>query len=49
MCGNICYEYNPDLGDPDADVKPGTKFQDLPEDWVCPLCNSAKTEFVPVK
>ncbi|WP_423780290.1 rubredoxin, partial [Acidaminococcus timonensis] len=26
-----------------------TKFQDLPEDWVCPLCNSAKTEFVPVK
>ena len=49
VCKGCGYEYNPDLGDPDADVKPGTKFQDLPEDWVCPLCNSAKTEFVPVK
>lgn len=49
VCNGCGYEYDPDLGDPDADIKPGTKFQDLPEDWVCPLCNSEKTEFVEVK
>lgn len=49
VCNGCGYEYDPDLGDPDADIKPGTKFKDLPEDWVCPLCNSEKTEFVEVK
>ncbi len=49
VCNGCGYKYDPDLGDPDADIKPGTKFQDLPEDWVCPLCNSEKTEFVEVK
>lgn len=49
VCNGCGYEYDPDLGDPDADIKPGTKFADLPEDWVCPLCNSEKDKFVPVK
>ena len=49
VCNGCGYEYDPDLGEPDADIKPGTKFADLPEDWVCPLCNSEKDKFVPVK
>ena len=33
---NICsYVYNPEQGDTDAGIKPGTKFEDLPDDWVC--------------
>ena len=45
----VCdYIYDPELGDPEAGVKPGTAFEDLPEDWVCPLCGVGKDEFVPV-
>ena len=35
VCG---YEYDPEVGDPDNGIAPGTAFEDLPEDWVCPLC-----------
>lgn len=49
VCNGCGYEYDPDLGDPDGEVKTGTKFTDLPEDWVCPLCNSEKADFVEVK
>ena len=42
----VCnYIYDAAQGDPDADVKPGTKFEDLPADWVCPLCGAGKSEF----
>jgi rubredoxin len=42
VCG---YIYDPAKGDPDNGVKAGTKFEDLPVEWVCPLCGAAKDEF----
>lgn len=43
---NICgYVYDPAAGDPDNGVAPGTKFEDVSEDWVCPVCGAAKSEF----
>ncbi|MDR1933360.1 MAG: rubredoxin [Spirochaetales bacterium] len=43
---NVCgYIYNPDEGDPSNGVKPGTAFESVPEDWVCPLCGAGKSEF----
>jgi rubredoxin len=45
VCG---YIYDPADGDPDNGVKPGTKFEDIPDDWVCPLCGASKSEFEPV-
>ncbi len=45
---NICgYIYNPDKGDPDAGVEPGTPFEDLPDDWICPVCGASKDDFSP--
>lgn len=41
-CG---YIYNPEEGDPIAGIAPGTAFEDLPEDWVCPDCGLGKDEF----
>ncbi len=41
------YIYDPELGDPDAGIEPGTAFEDLPEDWVCPLCGAGKEDFEP--
>lgn len=42
VCG---YVYNPEEGDPDSGIAPGTKFEDIPEDWVCPLCGVGKDQF----
>ena len=42
VCG---YVYDPQVGDPEAGIEPGTPFEDLPEDWVCPLCGAGKDEF----
>jgi len=42
VCG---YVYDPKEGDPDNGIKTGTKFKDLPEDWVCPVCGASKDEF----
>lgn len=42
VCG---YIYDEALGDPDNGVAPGTKWADVPEDWVCPLCGVSKEEF----
>ncbi len=44
VCG---YVYDPDIGDPDADIEPGTAFEDLPEDWQCPMCGVGKDQFEP--
>ena len=38
VCGPCGYEYDPEVGDPDNGIAPGTAFEDLPEDWVCPIC-----------
>ena len=42
VCG---YIYDPEEGDPDSDIPPGTVFEDLPEDWVCPECGAPKSQF----
>jgi rubredoxin len=42
VCG---YIYDPEKGDPDSGIEPGTRFEDLPEDWVCPLCGASKDMF----
>ena len=42
----VCaWEYDPAVGDPDNGIAAGTAFEDLPEDWVCPLCGVGKEEF----
>jgi rubredoxin len=41
-CG---YIYDPALGDPDSGVAPGTAWEDVPEDWVCPECGAGKDMF----
>lgn len=43
---NVCgYVYDPEQGDPDNGVPPGTPFEKLPEDWTCPVCGAGKDEF----
>jgi len=42
LCG---YVYDPEIGDPDNGIKPGTKFEDLLADWVCPVCGASKDDF----
>ena len=42
VCG---FEYNETKGDPANGIAPGTKFEDLPDDWVCPLCKHPKSDF----
>ena len=44
VCG---YVYDPALGDPESDIAPGTAFDDLPDDWVCPVCGADKDQFEP--
>ena len=45
ICG---YVYDPAKGDPDANVAPGTAFESLPANWVCPICGASKDAFVKV-
>ncbi len=46
----ICdYVYDPQKGDPDSGIEPGTSFEDLPENWVCPDCGAGKDSFVEEK
>ena len=42
VCGWV---YDEAAGDPDNGIAPGTKWEDLPADWVCPLCGAGKDEF----
>lgn len=39
------YIYDPALGDPDGGIQPGTAFEDLPDDWICPVCGVGKEDF----
>ena len=43
------YIYDPEEGDPENDIPAGTKFEDLPEDWECPICGVGKDEFEKVE
>jgi len=42
VCG---YIYEPEKGDPDGNIPPGTSFEDIPDSWVCPSCGADKTQF----
>jgi rubredoxin len=42
VCG---YIYDPEEGDPGGGISPGTPFAELPDDWVCPVCGAARSEF----
>jgi len=42
VCGWV---YDPEVGDPDGGIKPGTEFEDIPDAWVCPVCGAAKSDF----
>lgn len=46
VCSGCGYEYDPAAGDPDADVSPGTMFDALPEEWICPDCGESKDKFI---
>jgi rubredoxin len=48
VCTACGYIYDPEIGDPDGGIKPGTSFADIPDDWVCPVCGVAKDMFEPV-
>lgn len=45
ICGHI---YDPAEGDPTKNIPPGTAFEDLPDDWLCPICGVGKSEFIAV-
>ena len=42
VCG---YIYEPEKGDPDGNIPPGTPFEDIPDSWACPSCGADKTQF----
>ena len=44
LCG---YIYDPEVGDPDSGIAPGTPFEEIPDDWSCPLCGAEKSDFAP--
>ena len=48
VCNGCGYEYDKEIGDPENDIKPGTPFEKLPEEWICPLCGESKDEFIEV-
>ena len=45
LCEVCGYVYDPAEGDSDNGVAPETKFEDLPDDWVCPICGASKEDF----
>ncbi len=46
ICGFV---YDPEEGDPDSGIAPGTPFEDIPEDWYCPVCGVTKADFEAVQ
>ena len=42
VCG---YVYDPEVGDPDSGIAPGTKWEDIPPNWRCPDCDATKSDF----
>lgn len=47
LCTACQYIYDPEVGDPDSGIEPGTAFEDIPDDWVCPICGVGKDMFEP--
>jgi rubredoxin len=49
QCTACTYVYDPEVGDPDNEVAPGTPWDQVPGDWVCPMCGVPKDMFEEVK
>ena len=47
VCDICGWVYDPEAGDPDGGIEPGTPFDDLPEEWVCPECGAGTEQFSP--
>lgn len=47
ICRKCSMIYDPALGDPDSGIAPGTAFEAIPTDWICPICGAVKATFVP--
>ena len=45
VCDVCGYIYDPEVGDPDSGIAPGTPFEEIPDDWTCPLCKIGKDSF----
>ena len=48
VCDVCGYIYDPVEGDADSGIDPGTAWEDLPEDWICPVCGAPKDQFTPL-
>jgi rubredoxin len=49
ICTACQFVYDPMVGDPDSGIAPGTAFEDIPEDWECPVCGVSKDMFEPLE
>jgi rubredoxin len=47
ICESCGFIYDPAEGDPDGGIAPGTGFEQIPDDWFCPVCGARKKDFVP--
>lgn len=47
ICESCGFVYDPAEGDPDGGIPAGTAFEDIPEDWFCPVCGARKADFNP--
>ena len=47
ICESCGFIYDPDEGDPDGGIPPGTAFREIPDTWFCPVCGARKRDFVP--
>ncbi len=47
MCTSCGFIYDPDDGDPDGGIPPGTPFAEIPDTWFCPVCGARKSDFEP--
>jgi rubredoxin len=48
ICQPCSHIYDPKHGDPQTGIAPGTSFEDIPEDWGCPICHVGKEHFLPL-
>ena len=47
MCESCGFIYDPEEGDPDGGIAAGTPFEQIPDDWYCPVCGARKQDFTP--
>ena len=48
LCESCGFVYDPAEGDPDGGITPGTRFDEIPDSWRCPVCGVRKSDFVPL-